>query len=178
MDPAGTVPQSARIESSAALKLLMPPTRLNAGIIIAVAAVLIVWVLMEKTKVGYEIKVVGFNKRAAKCTGISAMKNIVISACLSGGLSGLAGVIEVIGIQKKLIEGISSDCGYTAVLIARIPHRIIRLAYSVRRLVLRRCKSVQILCSVSLVFRQRLSVFWSDLLFYLFLAERCFIFNL
>lgn len=59
---------------------------------------------MEKTKVGYEIKVVGFNKRAAKCTGISVMKNIVISAFLSGGLAGLAGVIEVIGIQKKLIE--------------------------------------------------------------------------
>lgn len=120
MDPAGTVPQSARIESSAALKLLMPPTRLNAGIIIAVAAVIIVWIIMEKTKVGYEIKVVGFNKRAAKCSGISVMKNIILSAFLSGGLAGLAGVIEVIGIQKKLIEGISSDCGYTAVLIALI----------------------------------------------------------
>ena len=120
MDPEGTVPQSARIESSASLGLLMPPTRLNAGIIIAVAAVIIVWILMEKTKVGYEIKVVGFNKRAAKCNGISVMKNIVVSAFLSGGLAGLAGVIEVIGIQKKLLEGISSDCGYTAVLIALI----------------------------------------------------------
>ena len=75
---------------------------------------------MEKTKVGYEIKVVGSNQRAAKCNGISVMKNIVISAFLSGGLAGLAGVIEVIGIQKKLLEGISSDCGYTAVLIALI----------------------------------------------------------
>ena len=120
MDPEGTVPQSARIDSSAALGLLMPPARLNAGIIIAVAAVIIVWVLMEKTKVGYEIKVVGSNQRAAKCNGISVMKNIVISAFLSGGLAGLAGVIEVIGIQKKLLEGISSDCGYTAVLIALI----------------------------------------------------------
>ena len=120
MDPEGTVPQSARIDSSAALGLLMPPARLNAGIIIAVAAVVIVWVLMEKTKVGYEIKVVGSNQRAAKCNGISVMKNIVISAFLSGGLAGLAGVIEVIGIQKKLLEGISSDCGYTAVLIALI----------------------------------------------------------
>ena len=120
MDPEGTVPQSARIESSSALGLLMPPTRLNAGIIIAVAAVIIVWILMEKTKVGYEIIVVGFNKRAAKCNGISVMKNIVVSAFLSGGLAGLAGVIEVIGIQKKLLEGISSDCGYTAVLIALI----------------------------------------------------------
>ncbi len=46
------------------------------------------------------------------------MKNIVFSAFLSGGLAGLAGVIEVLGVQKKLLEGISSDCGYTAVLVA------------------------------------------------------------
>lgn len=118
MDPAGSVPQSARIESSAAFKLLMPPTRLNMGFIIAVAAVIIVWLLMEKTSAGYELKVVGANRRAAKCTGISVMKNTVLSAFLSGGLAGMAGVIEVLGIQKKLLEGISADCGYTAVLIA------------------------------------------------------------
>ena len=46
------------------------------------------------------------------------MKNIVISAFLSGGLAGLAGVVEVLAIQKKLLEGISSNCGYTAVLVA------------------------------------------------------------
>ena len=118
MDPAGSVPQSARIESSAAFKLLMPPTRLNMGFIIAVAAVIIVWLLMEKTSAGYELKVVGANRRAAKCTGISVMKNTVLSAFLSGGLAGMAGVIEVLGIQKKLLEGISEDCGYTAVIIS------------------------------------------------------------
>ncbi|RGY98071.1 ABC transporter permease [Clostridium sp. AM58-1XD] len=118
MDPAGSVPQSARIEASAAFKLLMPPTRLNMGFLIAIAAVVIVWILMEKTTVGYELKVVGSNRRAAKCSGISVMKNTIISAFLSGGLAGLAGVVEVLGIQKKLLEGISSDCGYTAVLVA------------------------------------------------------------
>lgn len=118
MDPAGSVPQSARIEPAAAFKLLLPPTRINMGLFIAVAAVLVVWFILEKTTIGYEIKVVGFNKRAAKCTGISAMKNIILSAFLSGGLAGLAGVVEVLGIQKKILEGISSNCGYTAVLIA------------------------------------------------------------
>ena len=72
----------------------------------------------SKLTQGYEIKVVGFNKRAAACNGISVMKNIVISAFLSGGLAGMAGVVEVLAIQKKLLEGISSNCGYTAVLIA------------------------------------------------------------
>lgn len=118
MDPSGSVPQSARIEPQAAFGLLMPPTRLNIGFIIAVVAVMIVWLLMQKTTIGYELKVVGMNQRAAKCNGISVMKNIMISAILSGGLAGMAGVVEVLGIQKKLLEGISSDCGYIAVLIA------------------------------------------------------------
>lgn len=118
MDPAGSVPQSAKIDASVQLAQILPPTRLHIGFLIAVAAVLLIWFLLQKTTLGYEIKVVGFNKRAAACNGISVMKNIVISAFLSGGLAGLAGVVEVLAIQKKLLEGISSNCGYTAVLIA------------------------------------------------------------
>ena len=118
MDPAGSVPQSAKFDSSVWLPQLLPPTRLHAGFILALVSVAVVWFLLEKTTVGYEIKVVGFNKRAAACNGISVMKNIVISAFLCGGLAGMAGVVEVLAIQKKLLEGISSNCGYTAVLIA------------------------------------------------------------
>ena len=118
MDPAGSVPQSAKFDSSVWLPQLLPPTRLHAGFILALVSVAVVWFLLEKTTVGYEIKVVGFNKRAAACNGISVMKNIVISAFLSGGLAGMAGGVEVLAIQKKLLEGISSNCGYTAVLIA------------------------------------------------------------
>lgn len=118
MDPAGSVPQSAKIDASVQLAQILLPTRLHIGFLIAVAAVLLIWFLLQKTTLGYEIKVVGFNKRAAACNGISVMKNIVISAFLSGGLAGLAGVVEVLAIQKKLLEGISSNCGYTAVLIA------------------------------------------------------------
>lgn len=117
MDPAGSIPQSAKIESSATLYRFLRPTRIHIGIFIAVAAVLLVWFLMEKTTVGYEIKAVGFNKRAAACNGISVVKNIIISAALSGGLAGIAGAVEVLGVQKKLLEGISGECGYTAVLI-------------------------------------------------------------
>ena len=120
MDPKGSVPQSARIERDAAFSYLMPPATLHAGIFLAVGAVILIWILMEKTKYGYEMKVVGMNKRGAKCNGISVMKNIVLSAFLSGGLAGIAGVVEVLAVQRKLLEGISSDCGYTAVLIALI----------------------------------------------------------
>ena len=118
MDPAGSVPQSVKFDPSVLLPQIIERTRLHAGFILAIVAVIIVWFVLEKTTIGYEIKVVGFNKRAAACNGISVMKNIVISAFLSGGLAGIAGAVELLAIQKKLIEGMSSNCGYTAVLIA------------------------------------------------------------
>jgi len=120
MDPAGNVPQSAKIAASAQLSSLIPSTRFHIGIVIAFICVVIVWFLMEKTSIGYELKAVGLNKRAAACNGISVIKNIIFSAFLSGGLAAIAGVIEVLAIQKKLLEGFSSNCGYTAVLIALI----------------------------------------------------------
>ncbi len=120
MDPEGNVPQSPKIDSAVQLKNLIPSTRFHAGIIIAFICVFVIWFLLDKTTVGYELKAVGENPRASSCSGISVMKNIVFSAFLSGGLSALAGGIEVLAIQKKLLEGISSNCGYTAVLIALI----------------------------------------------------------
>lgn len=120
MDPGGNVPQSPKVDAAVQLKSIIPSTRFHAGILIAVACVLVVWFLMEKTTVGYELKAVGMNPRGAACSGISVMKNIVVSAFLSGGLAAVAGGIEVLAIQKKLLEGISADCGYTAVLIALV----------------------------------------------------------
>lgn len=117
MDPEGSIPQTAKLDGAVTLARFLRPTRIHTGIFLAVAAVFIIWFLMEKTTIGYQIKVVGFNKRAASCNGISVVRNIIISACLSGGLAGIAGSVEVLGVQRKLLEGISGDCGYTAILI-------------------------------------------------------------
>lgn len=120
MDPAGNVPQSAKIALEAQLPILIGSTRFHAGILIALFCVFLAWFLIEKTTVGYELKTVGLNQRAAVCNGISVMKNIILSAFLSGGFAAVAGGIEVLAIQKKLMESISANCGYTAVLIALI----------------------------------------------------------
>lgn len=116
MDPAGNVPQSAKIDQAAQLPNLITSTRFHAGIVLAA----VVWFLMEKTTVGYELKAVGLNQRAAACNGVPVVRSIIFSAFLSGGLAAIAGSIEVLAIQKKLMEGISGDCGYTAVLIALV----------------------------------------------------------
>ena len=119
-DPEGHVPQSAKVVSGVQLKSLIPETRFHAGIVIAVVCIIVMWYLMKKTTVGYALKAVGYNKRASECVGIPVMKNIILSAVLSGGFAGLAGVIEILATQEKLLEGISGGCGYTAVLVALI----------------------------------------------------------
>jgi len=118
MDPSGHVPQSPKISPDAQIPVLIPCTRFHAGILTAFVCVLAVWFLIRKTTAGYELKAVGLNRRAAFCAGIPVVKNIMFSAILSGGLAATAGGIEVFAVQKKLLEDISSNCGYTAVLIA------------------------------------------------------------
>ena len=120
MDPAGNVPQSAKIDQAVQLPNLITSTRFHAGIVLAFVLAAVVWFLMEKTTVGYELKAVGLNPRAAACNGVPVVRSIISSAFLSGGLAAIAGSIEVLAIQKKLMEGISADCGYTAVLIALV----------------------------------------------------------
>lgn len=111
MDPAGNVPQSAKIDQAAQLPNLITSTRFHAGIVLAFVLAAVVWFLMEKTTVGYELKAVGLNQRAAACNGVPVVRSIIFSAFLSGGLAAIAGSIEVLAIQKKLMEGISGDCG-------------------------------------------------------------------
>ena len=117
-DPAGNMPQSEKLENALVLPKLITGTRLHLGFIIAMVMAALVWFIMDKTTWGYELRVVGFNARAAQCCGISVTGGVVRAAMLSGGLAGMAGVIEVLAIQKKLLEAFSADCGYTGVLIA------------------------------------------------------------
>ena len=117
-DPNATMAQSEKLADEMVLPRILEGTRLHAGFIIAIVLAIVVWFVMYKTTWGYEMRVVGHNARAAECAGISVTGGVVRAAMLSGGLAGLAGVIEVLAIQKKLLESFSADCGYTGVLIA------------------------------------------------------------
>lgn len=97
---------------------ILAPTRLHAGFLLALLMVLAVWWLMDHTPTGFELQVVGSNKRAARCLGINVMKSIVIASCLGGGLAGIAGAGELLGIQHRLLEGLVGGSGYTAILVA------------------------------------------------------------
>ena len=79
---------------------------------------IVVYLLVWKTSVGYQMRAVGLNPRASKCFGISVYRNIILSSVISGGLAGIAGAIEIAGLHHKLLEGLSPNYGYIAIIVS------------------------------------------------------------
>ena len=111
-------PQSAKIPVSVQLPILLLGTRLHAGLLIAILCVASIYLIMMKTPMGYEFRTIGANPRAARYGGIDVTKNTLTVFLLSGGLAGLAGVMEIIGVNLRLMDGISSNYGYLGVVVA------------------------------------------------------------
>lgn len=111
-------PQSMLIGESGTLPILIRDTRLHLGFVLALVCAAAVWFVMNRTTTGFEMRLTGLNRRAAYCVGMPVTKSLIMSACLSGGLAGLAGMGEVLGVQHRLLEGISGGNGYTALLVA------------------------------------------------------------
>lgn len=116
-DPEGYgFPGSAPFPEEAILPRLVE--RVHLGIIFAVVAAFIVWLIMSRLKWGYEIRLIGENPRAAKYAGISTVRNMILVMLFSGALSGLAGMAEVSGIARRLYQGLTVGYGYTAIIVA------------------------------------------------------------
>jgi simple sugar transport system permease protein len=123
MDPAevasGTfIAQSARLPQQVWLPRLVPRTQLHVGAIIAVVLACAVYVLLWRTTIGYRIRAVGLNPDAARHAGIRVPFYQTLSLTLAGGFAGLAGVVEVIGVQHRLLEGITSGYGFSGIVAA------------------------------------------------------------
>jgi len=119
-DLASGWPHSPPINNSARFPILIPGSRFHLGIIFAIIVVLIVYVILEKSILGYEINAIGGNPIAAYFTGIPRDMAILTTAFISGGIAGLAGVNEVCAIQYYLHETLSTGYGYAGVVIAML----------------------------------------------------------
>jgi len=116
-DPMGMgFPGTARIVEDAWLPRIFG--RAHYGLIFAVIAGIILWFIFNRTRWGFELKIIGENKTAAKYLGIKIASNIVLALLLSGALSGLAGAAQVAGIFRRLQTGLAAGYGYTAIIIA------------------------------------------------------------
>ncbi len=117
--PTAAFPQSANVPAAAILPVLVPGTRLHLGIIIALVIVFpLVYFLVQKTTLGYKLRVVGENPEAARYGGINVKRTILLALMLSGGLAGLAGLFEVLGIQFSVMSSLSPGYGYTGIVVA------------------------------------------------------------
>jgi ABC-type uncharacterized transport system permease subunit len=110
-------PQSPAFPEAARLPSFFN-TRINAGLLIAAAALLGYWLLMERTRWGVEMRAIGGNSEAAQRLGISVATYILIALAIGGGIAGLAGMSEVSGIHYRLRQGLSPGYGFTGFLIA------------------------------------------------------------
>ncbi|MFB9329006.1 ABC transporter permease [Paenibacillus aurantiacus] len=97
---------------------LFGDSRLHLGLAFAAVAVIVYAVVINYTKWGYELRLIGANKEAARNAGIGIKKQIIIVMLISGGMAGLAGMSEVSGVTHRLMYGISPGYGYTAIIVA------------------------------------------------------------
>lgn len=110
-------PMTPLFSKSHTLPVLVPP-RLHLGIVLVVATSLALHLLLERTRLGYEIRVTGSSKEASLYAGMDYERNVLAVMFLSGGLAGLAGFCEVSGLIHRLQPSISPGYGFTGITVA------------------------------------------------------------
>jgi general nucleoside transport system permease protein len=113
-------PQSVALRDDLALDKLIPRTRVHTGLIYAIVLAALLAFVMRATTLGYEIRAVGANARAAAFTGVPVARTMAIVAIISGGLAGLAGAIEVAGRTGYVTLDMSPGYGYSGIVIAML----------------------------------------------------------
>lgn len=119
MKAPGFRPLTPVIENAAMLPRFFPaPLRFNWGFIVALAVAAFVYWFLFKTTIGFEIRAVGANPDGARYAGMNIVKNFVIAMTLSGGLAGLAGAAQVLGVDHWVGQGFSAGYGFDSIAIA------------------------------------------------------------
>ena len=100
--------------------LLVEPTRLHSGLIIAVFLAILVYILLWRTTIGYRIRAVGQNQNASRYAGINVSRYIILSMTLGGVFAGLAGSIEILGLHHRMFEptAVSAGYGFSGIVVA------------------------------------------------------------
>jgi ABC-type uncharacterized transport system permease subunit len=118
-DPNGfNFPESALFSDWQTMPILLEGTRLHLGVLFALFAMVGVWVLMSKTFIGFQIKVLGGDQRSAHFAGFKEKRLVWLCLLICGGLAGLAGAGEVTGPIGQLVPNISPGYGYAAIIVA------------------------------------------------------------
>jgi simple sugar transport system permease protein len=116
---AGTsIAQSALLPRNAWLPRLVPQTLLSAGAILALALAVLVYVFMWRTTIGYRIRAVGQNALASRYAGIDVRLYQALALVLGGAFAGIAGAVQVMGVQRRMLDGLSGGYGFSGIVVA------------------------------------------------------------
>ena len=116
-----SVPISNDVQDSAKLHVLWGDVQgLHAGFLIAVAALVVFWLVIDRTTLGYGVRAVGANPEAARYGGINVARNYFLAMAISGAFAGLAGAIDILGWQYRFsqIDIQGSDIGFAGIAVA------------------------------------------------------------
>ena len=91
---------------------------LHLGVVFGLVTAVVVWWILNRSRWGYEIKLIGDNPEAARYAGINIVRNVVLVMMVSGALAGLAGMSEITGVVHRLQESISPGYGFTGIIVA------------------------------------------------------------
>jgi len=118
-DPQGfNFPQSRLFDPWAQMPLLAEGGRMHIGFLLVFVAAAIVWFVVGRTLTGFQIRVLGQAPRAGAFAGFSQNRMVLLTFLVSGGLAGLAGIMEVAGPIGQLLPTISPGYGFTAIIVA------------------------------------------------------------
>ena len=128
IEPGSMVPRSREFADSASIPhwhevlawfgIATAQTPLNLSALLALAAALFVWIYVWHTRWGYTLRTVGFNEQAAKYAGVDPRRVIMVTMGLSGGLAGMVGINEVMGVQHNLLLNFVAGYGFTGIAVA------------------------------------------------------------
>lgn len=118
LDTSASVPRTPFVSESAILPNLVEGTELHWGIFIALFLVFVIWWLLFKTTIGFELRTIGANPDAGEYAGMNVSRNIMLAMGLSGALAGIAGASEVIGGPGALTPGLFGGIGFDSIAIA------------------------------------------------------------
>ena len=111
-------PQTALMPEAIWLSRLIPGTRLHTGLILAILTAFLVYIFLWRTTTGYRMRAVGAGPEAARYGGIRVEFYMVLAMALAGGLAGLAGTTEVLGVHHRALEEISAGYGFSGIVAA------------------------------------------------------------
>ena len=118
MESGSNFAQSKQMLETAQLPRLLSGTRLHAGILVAILALLFYQFFLFHTTRGYEMRVIGLNSSAGRCAGMNVRSNTLLSMFLAGGFAGLGGACELMGVQLRIMENAFNGFGFDGVAVA------------------------------------------------------------